>query len=95
MIVRIVQMTFDPAKVDDFRQIFEESKDKIRAFHGCRHVELWQDTKKSNVFFTHSHWDDEAFLDHYRGSDLFKDVWARTKAMFADKPQAWSLNQVG
>ena len=95
MIIRIVQMTLDPMKVEDFKQIFDESKEKIKAFHGCRLVELWQDTKNSNVFFTYSHWDNEAFLDHYRGSDLFKDVWSRTKALFADKPKAFSLNKIG
>jgi quinol monooxygenase YgiN len=93
MIVRIVQMTFEPQQVDNFLALFEERKALIRGFEGCSHLELWQDANKPNIFFTYSHWQSEQHLDHYRFSELFKDTWARTKALFADKPQAWSVNQ--
>lgn len=93
MIVRIVQMTFEPSSVGDFLALFEERKQLIRHFEGCKHLELWQDAHASNIFFTYSMWDSEEQLNHYRFSELFKDTWARTKALFADKPQAWSVNQ--
>ena len=93
MIVRIVQMTFDPAKVDEFLALFEERKENIRSFEGCNHLELWQDAHSSNIFFTYSMWNSEDNLNHYRFSDFFKDTWARTKALFIKKPQAWSVNQ--
>jgi len=93
MIIRVVQMTFKPEEVDAFLKLFDERKDLIRGFEGCRHLELWQDATASNVYFTYSHWDNEEALDKYRFSDLFKDTWARTKALFAEKPQAWSVNQ--
>lgn len=94
MIVRIVQMTFDPAKVEEFKTLFEDRKQLIRHFNGCEHLELWQDTKKPNIFFTYSKWQSEQHLDHYRFSELFKDTWAKTKALFIDKPQAWSVSQL-
>lgn len=93
MIVRIVQMTFREEEVDNFRALFDERKELIRHFEGCSHLELWQDAHKSNIFFTYSIWQSETQLNHYRFSELFKDTWARTKALFADKPQAWSVNQ--
>ena len=91
MIVRIVQMTFQEDKVDEFNQLFEERKEQIRNFPGCMHLELWQDSKKDNVFLTYSNWNSEADLDHYRFSDFFKDTWGKTKSLFLEKPQAWSV----
>jgi quinol monooxygenase YgiN len=91
VIIRIVQMTFREEAIDDFRALFDERKQLIRHFEGCRHLELWQDANQPAVFFTYSHWDSEAHLDHYRFSSLFKETWALTKALFAAKPQAWSI----
>lgn len=93
MIVRIVQMSFRPDVVDTFVSLFEERKEKIRHFDGCRHLELWQDAHIPNVFFTYSMWESETHLDHYRFSDFFKDTWSRTRALFESKPQAWSVIQ--
>lgn len=93
MIVRIVQMTFRTEAIADFEQLFEERKERIRHFEGCRHLELWQDSANPAIFFTYSHWESEAHLNHYRFSGFFKDTWGRTKALFADKPQAWSVMQ--
>ncbi len=46
------------------------------------------------MFFTFSVWTSAEHLDAYRNSELFRTTWARTKALFAEKPQAWSLNQL-
>jgi heme-degrading monooxygenase HmoA len=86
-------MTFREDAVEEFTTLFEERKAAIRAFNGCTHLELWQDTKHPNVFFTYSHWLTETDLNHYRFSEFFKDTWGRTKALFKDKPQAWSVNR--
>ncbi|XZF13579.1 putative quinol monooxygenase [Chitinophagaceae bacterium MMS25-I14] len=93
MIVRIVQMAFRNNEVNNFLELFEQRKQQIRNFNGCRHLELWQDAHNKNIFFTYSKWESEAALDHYRFSDFFKDTWSRTKALFEDKPQAWSVIQ--
>ncbi|WP_276132607.1 putative quinol monooxygenase [Polluticoccus soli] len=93
MIVRIVQMTFQPENIPSFLGLFEERKMMIRNFEGCKHLELWQDAHANNVFFTYSIWESEQHLDHYRFSELFKDTWARTKALFGEKAKAWSVNQ--
>lgn len=93
MIVRIVQMTFREDKIADFTALFDERKERIRNFEGCQHLELWQDAHHSNIFFTYSMWDSEAHLDKYRFSEFFKDTWSHTKALFAGKPQAWSVLQ--
>jgi heme-degrading monooxygenase HmoA len=94
MINRIVQMTFQQDKLKEFTDLFEERKHIIRGFKGCNHLELWQDSTRKNIFFTYSIWDSEADLDHYRFSEFFKDTWGRTKALFAEKPQAWSVSVV-
>ncbi len=91
---RIVRMAFRPEAVDDFLQIFEESKDKIRAFPGCLHLELWRDRSRPELCFTFSIWSGPEALEAYRHSDLFRTTWARTKVLFAERPQAWSLDLV-
>ena len=93
MIVRIVKMSFQPDLVPQFVALFEERKQQIRQVAGCRHLELWQDQSEAHIFFTYSHWEDEAALNQYRSSDFFKDTWRRTKALFQDKAEAWSVGQ--
>ena len=95
MIKRIVKLTFREELVPDFMAIFEESKGKIRAFDGNLHLELLQDVAQPNVLFTLSFWEDEAALERYRQSDLFQKTWAKTKALFAEKPAAWTTEEVG
>lgn len=92
MIKRLVKMTFKPQNVEDFKQIFQESKNLIKSFKGCRDVELLQDINNPCIFFTHSIWDSENDLNTYRESDLFNSVWAKTKVLFDAKPEAWSLS---
>lgn len=93
MIIRVVQMSFREEEVPQFVALFEERKETIRSFEGCLHLELWQDAHNPNIFFTYSIWEDESSLNHYRFSDFFRDTWGRTKALFKEKPQAWSLNR--
>ena len=93
MLIRIVRMTFQPEKIEDFLTVFYSTKDKIRGFEGCRHLELWQDPEQPNIFMTHSHWDGPEALERYRHSELFKGTWAKTKPLFADKPLAFSAYQ--
>lgn len=93
MIIRIVKMTFLPEKTDEFEIIFSESKHLIRNMPGCTHLELLRDTNSSNIFFTYSYWNSETDLNTYRNSDLFVDVWSKTKILFNAKPEAWSVEQ--
>ena len=73
MLTRIVKMTFKEGRLDDFKDIFEQSKDTIRNFEGCMHVELGNDIKNKNVFFTYSKWKSEEALNAYRNSSFFQD----------------------
>ncbi len=94
MITRIVKLSFDPIKVETFKQVFEESKTKIAAFEGCLGLQLMADATETNVFYTLSYWQSEENLNKYRFSELFKATWANTKILFNDKPQAFSLKLV-
>ena len=85
-------MTFNEDKVEEFLGLFERSKEKIRNFEGCLHVELCRDTKKRNVFFTYSKWTSEKALNKYRNSDFFRSTWSMTKSLFAAPPEANSLD---
>ena len=89
-LTRIVRMVFKPEFIPDFQAFFTEKSALIRSFPGCEKLELWQDEKFKNVFYTHSQWKSKNSLEVYRSSDLFKGVWHVTKQGFADRPQAWS-----
>ena len=92
--IRIVKMTFDPEKVNEFLANFEKVKHQIRAFEGVEHLELLNDKNNSNIYFTYSIWKDESYLETYRHSDLFKSVWTVTKPMFIKKAEAWSVDSL-
>ncbi|MFH1319239.1 MAG: antibiotic biosynthesis monooxygenase family protein [Bacteroidota bacterium] len=92
MIIRIVKMTFSPSKLVEFLEIFNSSKEKIRTFEGCNHLELLNDINNPNIFFTYSHWASEQDLNNYRDSDLFKKTWTKTKALFSEEAEASSLD---
>lgn len=87
-------MSFDPDHIDSFKKIFNESRQQIMRFDGCSHVELLQDEDNHEVFFTFSSWQSEEHLDGYRNSELFKRVWGATKALFNDRPQAWTVKEL-
>lgn len=91
MTERLVKMVFHREKVADFLTIFEEVHEQIRSFPGCRYLALWQDVLDPAVIFTLSRWETPEDLQRYRDSELFCATWARTKALFADKPHAWSM----
>jgi quinol monooxygenase YgiN len=87
-------MTFLPEKVDEFLEIYKNSREKIQAMPGCQYLELLNDVSNPNVFTTYSKWDSEEDLNNYRNSDVFGKVWPRTKALFAEKPVAWSTVKI-
>lgn len=95
MITRIVQLNFQEHLVPEFLAMFDKTGPKIRAFEGCQSVELVQDKYKPYVFFTLSKWDSEESLEAYRQSDLFKNTWKNTKALFSLPAHAWSTTDTG
>jgi quinol monooxygenase YgiN len=94
MIKRIVKMSFETTKVEAFKAIYKANWQKISSFEGCKHVELLQDQFNPNVFFTFSIWQNEADLNAYRNSELFATVWSSVKALFNDKPLAWTVKEI-
>ena len=94
MIIRIVKMNFRPELVSQFEAVFEERKAQIAGFEGCTKLQLLRGIgEMDNVFFTYSYWESEQALDNYRHSDFFKDTWSKTKALFASKAEAWSVEE--
>jgi quinol monooxygenase YgiN len=94
MITRIVRMRFRKGEREAFLEIFNASKHQIRQFEGCQYLCLYNEAGLPEVFFTYSIWTSAAHLDAYRNSELFQATWTKTKALFADKAQAWSVEEV-
>lgn len=94
MLVRIVKMRFRENEIPTFLNDFEKVKTSIRAFPGCNFLELYRGQDDPRIFFTYSYWDSAEALNNYRHSELFKGVWAKTKPLFSDKPEAWSVDKL-
>ncbi|OIQ16624.1 MAG: antibiotic biosynthesis monooxygenase [Flavobacterium sp. MedPE-SWcel] len=94
MFVRIVKLSFQEDKIDAFLNNFEEVKQHIRNYPGNRFLELYRDKNNPSIFFTYSYWESEEDLENYRKSELFTEVWAFTKKLFNDKPEAWSVDKL-
>ena len=94
MFIRIVKMRFQEDKIEAFLNNFEEVKHHIRNFEGNRFLELYQDKNDKRIFFTYSYWESAEDLENYRQSELFAGIWAFTKKLFNDKPQAWSVDKL-
>ncbi|MFY0714013.1 antibiotic biosynthesis monooxygenase [Seonamhaeicola sp. NFXS20] len=94
MFVRIVKMGFHEMHIDTFLSNFNTNKKQIRNFKGCKFLELYRDKNNPNIFFTYSYWETENDLEQYRQSELFKNVWNKTKVLFNTKPEAWSVDKL-
>ena len=88
-------MTFQEDRCNEFLAIFETHRRAIRNQPGCTHLDLLRDVKNTNIFFTYSHWESEDHLNAYRDSETFGVVWPKTKALFSDRPEAWSVVKAG
>ncbi|NNM94802.1 MAG: antibiotic biosynthesis monooxygenase [Bacteroidia bacterium] len=91
MLIRLVKMEFEPEKVNIFLEVFAASRTKILGMEGCMGLELLNGIDQKNIFFTHSKWESAECLEKYRKSQLFKDTWAKTKPLFRNKAEAWSV----
>ena len=90
-VTRIVKLTFQEEKINEFIAFFDTINTKVSRFEGCYGMKLLQDIHKKNVVFTYSFWESEDALNHYRDSDLFGSVWPTIKPWFGDKPEAWTV----
>lgn len=94
MITRIVKMSFRPEAVPEFHELFFETVEKIKGAKGCKDVALFSDCEDPCTLFTVSSWESIDDLNAYRKSDLFTATWSRTKPLFAQKAEAWSLERL-
>lgn len=90
MIYRVVRLHLRPEETARFEAFFRERQPQIEAFDGCYKTILLRNTKEPDVYYTLSEWESEAHLDRYRYSAFFKETWAFTKSLFAEKAQAFS-----
>ena len=90
MVFRIVKMEFKADRVNEFDTLFESVRARIEASPGCHGVHLVCGMKNPHVRTTLSWWEGPENLEAYRKSELFAQVWPKTKALFCAPPMAWS-----
>lgn len=92
--IRIVKMIFESDKTEEFLELFRNNKHRISGFRGCESVTLLRGLQQDNIFFTYSNWRDEEALEAYRNSETFKEIWGKTKPMFKERAEAWSVEEL-
>ena len=90
MLLRLVKMEFDPARVEAFDDLFARTQTCIEAMPGCHQVLLLKGHGDKPIRTTLSWWEHEYDLQVYRKSQLFGEIWPKMKAMFSSPPVAWS-----
>lgn len=93
MVKRIVRLTIQPDKVEEFKKYFTASHSQIRSFPGCISVSLHHDVNQPEVMITYSKWDSENDLENYRNSELFKTTWQKVKPLFGGAPTAFTMQE--
>jgi quinol monooxygenase YgiN len=86
-------MHFRPESVSTFLALFANVHPQISNFEGCTGVTLLRDINTPGIFFTYSHWQSPTHLEAYRHSELFRNTWSQTKSFFAEKAEAWSVEE--
>lgn len=95
MVTRIVKLSFAKENEVQFLELFRKQNSHIRAMRGCHSLEaLRTENENSVIYFTYSKWTSEDDLNTYRSSELFGEIWPKTKALFNDKPEVWTLTSV-
>lgn len=91
MLTRIVKLTFQADKVDNFLHFFDTINTRVSTFENCYGMRLMQDIHHPEIIFTYSNWKDETALNVYRDSELFGQVWSTIKPWFGARAEAWSV----
>lgn len=92
MITRIVKLTFQEDRIDDFIAFFDTIKSKVARFENCYGMRLLQQKNAPYVVFTYSNWQNEDALNNYRDSQLFQETWSTIKPWFGAKAEAWTVD---
>ncbi len=90
--LRIVRLEFKSNEIPAFIKLFNKHQSDLLSVAGCQSVTLVRDGKAPHKFLTISEWESEAYLEDYRKSPLFKNIWQQVKPMFAAKASVESLD---
>lgn len=91
--IRLVKLTIDSNKKEAFLDSFNQFKDTISTYPGCKGMRLLMDKNDPQTVFTYSEWESDEALENYRNSELFTKVWPALKASFAGRTEVWSTEQ--
>ncbi len=94
MIQRVVKLFMYPDHQDAFLDIYKKHISYMANLPEVISLELFEVKNEPGKFMTISTWTSEEGLEKYRKSQYFKDIWAKIKPWFSDKPEAWTLDKI-
>lgn len=87
-IIRIVHLHVAPQHRSSFEAYVAQKITVVAAQPGCLSA-TWLRADDGS-YFTYSHWLAEEFLENYRKSATFAEIWPTLKAWFDAPAHAWS-----
>jgi quinol monooxygenase YgiN len=89
-LVRIVHLSIAPAHRAEFEAYVAQKITVVAEQPGCRSA-TWLRARDGS-YFTYSVWVAEEFLEDYRRSATFAEIWPTLKAWFDAPARAWSCD---
>lgn len=89
-LVRIVHLSIAPAHRAAFEAYVAQKIKVVADQPGCLSA-AWLRAHDGS-YFTYSHWRAEEFLEDYRKSATFAEIWPTLKAWFDAPARAWSCD---
>lgn len=90
MLTRIVHLSINAEHRSAFEAYVAQKISVVAAQPGCLSAEWLRAT--DGTYFTYSRWSAESFLEDYRKSETFAEIWPTLKAWFAAPARAWSCD---
>ncbi len=83
----ILKISFNalPEKYNELEQTLYSMSRDLEKMPGCQHAELWRDSKKGNLLYMASHWEDRQKLDDYLRMDAFSALMG-SRILLATQP---------
>jgi quinol monooxygenase YgiN len=94
MIKRVVKLFMHSEHQEAFLAIYKNHIEYMAGLPEVITLELFEVKGEPGKYMTISTWTSEEGLENYRNSQYFKDIWAKIKPWFSDKPEAWTLDKL-
>ncbi|OFX61669.1 MAG: hypothetical protein A2046_04560 [Bacteroidetes bacterium GWA2_30_7] len=93
MIVRIVKMQVNESNKVLFKQTLKDYQPLLKKQKGCMQIDMLNDKKIKDIYYSYTIWDNEENLKKYKNSDFYKELSSKVLPLCEKEPQAWTVDE--